>query len=165
MRQSIQFHIAQRQPFEFLVEDRSAGSEVRVVVDTLEPGAHLLQRAMRGEISVLRRQPVAARLQRLAGEDLDAIAADRLEVQRHDASVDLGAAAAMADIGVHVIGEIEHRGAARQVHDAALRRQQVNAVFEDVGLESGEQRVVVWLVLGSLASSSWRIHAILRSKL
>ena len=98
---------------------------------------------------MLRRQPVAARLQRLAGQDLDAVAAGRLEIQRHDAAVDLGAAAAVADIGVHVVGEIEHGRAARQVHDLALRRQQIDAIFEHVGLEAGEQRgVVLVLVLG-----------------
>jgi len=39
----------------------------------------------------------------------------RLELQRHDAAVDLGAAAAVADIGVHVIREIKHGGAVRQI--------------------------------------------------
>ena len=37
----------------------------------------------------------------------------RLVVERHDAAVDLGAAAAMADLGVHRVGEIKHRRAAR----------------------------------------------------
>ena len=56
----------------------------------------------------------------LRGEDLDPIAAVRLDGQRHDAAVDLGAAAAMADLGVHVVGEIQQGRAARQVDHLAL---------------------------------------------
>ena len=65
-------------------------------------------------------------------------------MQVDDAAVDLGAAAAVADVGVHVVGEVQHRGSARQVHHLALRREQVHAVVEQVGAQPGhEGRVVV----------------------
>jgi len=104
---------------------------------------------MGGEKSVMRRQPVAARLLHFAGEYFDAVAGGWLEIQRHDASVDLRAARAMADVGVHGVGEVEHGRAARQIDDLPLRCEQVDAVFENGGLESGEQRgFVVVVVLG-----------------
>ncbi len=96
----------------------------------------------------MRRQPIAARFQDLAGEHLDAVAADRLERQRHDALVDLGTPAAVADIGMNRIGEIEHGRTARQVDHLALRRQQVDAILDNLGAEAREQgRVIVARVL------------------
>src|SRR3546814_15638532 len=86
-------------------------------IELLEPRAHLRARTRAGEESVGRHQPVATRLGHLAGEDLDPVAALQPVVERPDPAVDLGTAAAMADVGIHVIGEVQRRGAARQVDD------------------------------------------------
>ena len=40
--------------------------------------------------------------------------------QRHQAPVDLGGDAAVADVGVHRVGEVDHGRAARQAQDLAL---------------------------------------------
>src|SRR3546814_2302617 len=88
----------------------------------------LLARTRAGEESVGRHQPVATRFGHLAGEDLDPVAALQLVVERHDPAVDLGAAAAMTHVGMHVIGEVQRRGAARQVDDLPARGQHVDAV-------------------------------------
>jgi hypothetical protein len=92
------------------------------------------EKAARGD------QPVALGFADLAGDDLDGLAADRRMIERHQAAVQLRAATAMPDIGVDVVGEIEHGRAFRQVHDLALRRQQVDAVLDHFGLQTGEQR-------------------------
>src|SRR5690606_22965319 len=75
------------------------------------------------------------------------IAARRLMGQGHDASVDLGAATAVPDIGMDDVGEIEDGGALGQVDHLALRRQQIDAVFDDIGAEGGQQGALVVLLV------------------
>ncbi len=45
----------------------------------------------------------------------------------------------MAEIGVHLVGEVERRGSTREVHDLALRAERVNAILEDFRLQAVEQ--------------------------
>ncbi len=90
------------------------------------------------------RQPVAAGFGNLGGEDLDTIAASRLGGERHDAAVDLGAAAAMTDFRMDVVREIEHGGAAWHVDDFALGRKHVHAIFHQLGFETGGQFGIVF---------------------
>jgi hypothetical protein len=54
-------------------------------------------------------QPVPARpgARRLGGEDLDHVAVVELTLQWHQPSVDPGADAAMSDLGVHRVGEVD----------------------------------------------------------
>ena len=58
-----------------------------------------------------------------------------LRVERDEPPVDLGADALVPDVGVDAIGEVERRRAAGQLFDLALRREDVDLVLEDVGLE------------------------------
>ena len=53
-------------------------------------------------------------------------------MQRHDAAVDLRADTAMADVGVHAVGEVERRRSGRQALDLALGREHVHLVGEQV---------------------------------
>ena len=116
-RQLGDIHAQQRQPLHFALEHRAAHGDVGVVRDAPEPRPHLVLRPRRGEIAVMRRQPVAAGLAQFGGQYLDPVAALRLKRQRHDAAVDLGAAAAMADFRMHEVREIQHRRAVRQVEN------------------------------------------------
>ena len=52
-------------------------------------------------------------------------------VERHHLPVDLRAAAAMAEVGVHVVGEVDRRRARGQVHHAPLRREDVDRLLEE----------------------------------
>src|SRR5690606_32536267 len=58
-------------------------------------------------------------------------------------AIDLGAAAAMPDLCVNVIGEIERRGALRQIDDMAIRREYVHSIlrarelFGEIGIGTG----------------------------
>ena len=72
-------------------------------------------------------------------DDLDAVAVFQLGAQRHQLLVDLDRHAAVADIGVHRVGEVDRGGAARQRHDLALRREDVDLVREEVDLEMFEE--------------------------
>ena len=73
------------------------------------------------------------------GDDLDAIAVLELGPQRHELVVHLGRDAAVADVGVHRVGEIDRGRAARQRHDLALRREDVDLVREQVDLHVLEE--------------------------
>ena len=55
--------------------------------------------------------------------DLDLVAVLQMVAQRHQPAVDLRADAGVADLAVHRIGEIDRRGAARQLDQLALRRE------------------------------------------
>ena len=106
--QGLEARRLQREAAQLALEHEAAGREVLREVDALEPRAHLFARAVGGEEPVLHRQPVALGLDRLAGEHFDAVAGRGPERERHDASVDLCAAAAVADVGVDRIVEVEH---------------------------------------------------------
>ena len=94
------------------------------------------------------RHPVARRAAAaLGGQDLDEVAALQPVVQRHDAAVDLRADGAVADVGVHGVGEVDRRRVGRQHLDLALRREDVDLVVEEVGAEGLEELARVGLVL------------------
>src|SRR5690606_28000462 len=82
-----------------------------------EPRAHLRAMARRGEVAERRHEPVPARIRQLAGDDLDLIPVRERSVERHDAPVDLRAAAAVAEIRMHLVRIIERRRAPRQLDD------------------------------------------------
>ena len=120
---------------------------VPALVLPLEPGAHLGAAARRGQVTELVDQPVPAGLRLLAGDDLDDLAVGQLVVDRHHPAVDAGAAAAVPEFRVHLVGIVERRGPAGQVHDVALRGQHVDAVLEQVGAHAIEE-VRVGLAFG-----------------
>ena len=57
----------------------------------------------------------------LGADDGDRLAVAELGPERHPLAVDLGADAAVADAGVDGVGEVDRRGAARELHHLALR--------------------------------------------
>ena len=67
------------------------------------------------------------------------VAVLELGAQRQQLVVDPRGDAVMADVGVHAIGEVDGRGAARQRHDLALGREQVDLVREQVALDVLEE--------------------------
>src|SRR4029077_2563719 len=97
-----------------------------------KPRPHLATAAGRGEVSLLRREPVAARRLVLAGDDLDDLAVGEHVAERHDASVHLRTPAAMAEGGVHLVGEIERRSATRQIDHFTLRGEHVHPILEEL---------------------------------
>jgi len=59
----------------------------------------------------------------LGGYDLDDVAVLELVVERDEAVVDLGADAAMTDVGVDAVREVQWRGAGREILHLALRSE------------------------------------------
>ena len=99
----------------------------------LEPLPDLVARARRLD----HRQPVArGAALALGGEDLDDVAAAQLVVQRHDLAVHARADAAVADLGVHLVGEVQRRRAGGERLDLALGREHVDLVLEEVDPEA-----------------------------
>ena len=62
--------------------------------------------------------------------------------QRHDAPVDLGAAAAMAEGGMHAVGKVQRRRAVRQVDHLALGGEHVDPVLEQLRAHALDQVAV-----------------------
>ena len=85
----------------------------------LEPLPDLRLRAMAVHVAKIRIQPVARRTPLLRRDDVDLLAVLEHVVERHHLAVDAGAPAAVPEPGVDVIGEVDRRGAARQIDDLA----------------------------------------------
>ena len=82
------------------------------------------------------REPVERRPRaRLVDEHLDDVAVLELEVERDDLAVDLRADAVVADVGVHLIGEVERRRAGGQREHVALGREDEHLRLEQIELE------------------------------
>ena len=75
----------------------------------------------------------------LGGDDLDLLAVAQHGAQRRQAPVDLGGDAAVADVGVHRVGEIHDRGPGGQAQDLPLGREHVDLVGEQVDLDALEK--------------------------
>ena len=81
-------------------------------------------------------QPVARRaVLALRRDDLDDVAVLEPVVERDEPVVDLRPDAAVADVGVDPVGEVERGRAGRQVLDVAARREHEDLVLEDVELD------------------------------
>ena len=99
-------------------------------------GPHQFQPVARGAALLLR------------GQHLDDVAGAQLVVQRHDVAVDLGADAAVADVGVDGVGEVERGRAGGEVLHFALRGEDEDLVLEEVDLQRLEELGRVLLALG-----------------
>ena len=71
---------------------------------------------------------------RLRGQDLHLVAVLQRRAERADLAVDLGADRHIADVGMHRIGEIDRRRAARQRDQLAFRREAEHLVVEQFEL-------------------------------
>src|SRR5690606_32150646 len=127
------------EPLQFAFEDLLSLRAILFFVELAEPGANLAAVTRRYEIAERGHEPVAAGVQLFAGDDLDLIAVLQRLVERHHAPVDLGAAAAVAEIRMQMICVVERRRAARQIDDLAARRQRVDSVFEQLGAHAFEK--------------------------
>ena len=66
------------------------------------------------------------------GDNLDDVTRFQPILERHESVVDLCADAAMPDIGVDQIGEVEWRRAGGQLLHIALRSEHVDLILEDI---------------------------------
>src|SRR5947208_1513268 len=73
----------------------------------VEPLPDLLARAAAPREAALGIEPVARGAAGLAGDDLDALAAFERRIERHDMPVDARPAAAVAEIAVQRVGEVD----------------------------------------------------------
>jgi hypothetical protein len=67
--------------------------------------------------------PLRVRRAAARGDDLDLVAILERRAQRLDLAVDLRADALVADLAVHLVGEVHRRRAARQRDEVAARRE------------------------------------------
>ncbi len=105
-----------------------AGAEARILLaDGGARGAADRRPGLAGDHDLL---PGGGRHLRLGADDLDLVPVLQLRHQRHDAAVDLGAHAGVADVGVDGIGEVDRRCAARQGDQPALGRETEHLILE-----------------------------------
>ncbi len=101
-------------------------------------------------------KPLPGRRRRLRprSHDLHLVAVMQLGAQRHMAAIDLGADAGVSDLGVHGIGEIHRRGAARQRDQIALRREAEHLILEHLELGVLEELLGAAEACSRMSSSS-----------
>ena len=117
---------------EVLLQQRAAGVLGVLARLLLEPLLDLVARA-RG---LDHGQPVARRAAlALARQHLDDVAGLQRVVERDDLAVDLRADAAVAELGVDLVGEVQRRGARGQRLDLALGREDEDLLVEEVDLQ------------------------------
>src|SRR5207247_7804785 len=105
-------------PAQLLLQQLAAALDVLLAGFLLEPLPDLGPGVVRGH----ERQPVAAGPGAgVAGDDLDDIAGVQVVRQGDEPAVDLRPDAAVTDVGVNAVGEVDRRGAGRQGDDVRLR--------------------------------------------
>ncbi len=127
-----------------------------------EPAANLLAGAVGLDESQVFIQPMAARPPAPIDDDFHLIAGLQLIVQRRPDPIDPRASALMADFSVDVVGEVNRRRPHGQIDDLALRREDVDAILEDIEANGVDEIASVAFVLGqfldTLAHPSHLIH-------
>jgi hypothetical protein len=73
------------------------------------------------------------------GDDLDLVAIAQLAAQRHQVAVDAAGHAAVADVGMHRVGEVDRGRALGHREDLALGREHVDLAGEEVDLDVLEE--------------------------
>jgi hypothetical protein len=121
---------------QLLFQQGATLGDIAVVILLLEPEAHPVARPRGPEIALMNAEPVAAGGGVLLGDDLDRLTAAQGLVERDDTTIDLGAPAAIADLGMDGIGKIQGRGAARQIDDLGLGREHINVGGLELRLEA-----------------------------
>src|SRR5712692_1853389 len=117
-------------PLQLALHRGAAGRDNARDLAAVEPLAHFVARARALDGAVRGIEPVAARASGFGGDDLDRFRVLQPIIERDDGSVHLGAAAAVADVGVQRVREIHGRRPLRQVDDLALGREHVDRVVE-----------------------------------
>ncbi len=84
-------------------------------------------------------EPIPARRVPFVGEDFHHVAADDFMAQRNHLAVHFGADALMTDFRVHGIREIDGRGAAGHLQNAAFGRERVNLDGREIHFQGGKK--------------------------
>ncbi len=90
-------------------------------------------------------EPVHRRAALADGDDLHRLPVAQRGLQRHHLAVDARAAAAVADVGVQRVGEVHGRAAGRQLDDAGLGCEHVDAIFKGRRIGRGGGRLALGL--------------------
>ena len=109
---------------------------------TAEPGADLFPCAR----SAHQLEPIPRRAPALLGcLDLDDVATLQSVMERNHLAVHFGPNAAVTDVGVHRVGEVERRRARREALDLTLRRKHIDLILEKVLLQRGKE--LTWITV------------------
>ena len=101
------------QALQFLGDDTAPFGQGFFQGEVGKPLAHLDPGALGLDVAPGGVEPVAGRAAVLGRDDFDPLAGFQRRIERYQLAVDLGAAAAMAEVGVHPVGEIHRRRAGR----------------------------------------------------
>src|SRR6185295_11216762 len=141
--------VASTEALELALQNLPSFGTVLRLVALAKEAAHLGAAAWGGEEAVVRVEPVAAGLCLLRRDNLDDLPVLQLVIEGHHAAIHLRAATAMAEIGMHVIGEVEWSRLLGQIDHLALGCEHVHPVFEDFRADTIQEVTIrVRAVLG-----------------
>src|SRR5664280_581022 len=110
--------------------------QILILILFLEPGANLRTGALGLDQTQAGVKPVSAGTTLLGGQDLHLLAGLQFVVKRNKLVIDLGTPAAIANVGMDMIGKVDRGGTSRQVDDIAVRCEDVDAILENIGLHT-----------------------------
>ena len=99
----------------------------------IEPGPHLSPGPVAHQVAQLGIEPIARGAALLGHGHLHGLAIFQRRVQRHHDTVEPGATAAVAQVGVQAVGKIDRSSPLRQLHNGSLGCQHINAVVKRAG--------------------------------
>ena len=137
----------QANPFGFTFNSLFAGPQVFLAAFLLEPLSDLGPAPGSMDIAEAGIEPVAAGPGLLRCQNFHPVTGDYSMSQGHDTPIDLGAPAAMANLGMYMVGKIKHSGAGGQIHDLPSRRQNIDPILAGRGLKTVEQALIIQVLI------------------
>src|SRR5690554_4538075 len=125
----------QRQTAELAQDNVSTGFSVLFLGLQLEPVRYLGAGTGGGDKAIVAIEPVTAGRLFPRGKDLDLITGFERLVQGDDATVYLGASAAVAHFGMHTVGEVHGGSALRQVDHVAIGGEYINPILHHISAQ------------------------------
>ena len=150
------------EPVQLALQQLAARGDVLLAILLPEPLADLRARPAGLDEVQVRVEPVAAGTAALGRQDLHLVAALQAVSRLTSLPCTLAPAAAVADLGVDAVGEVDRRRAGGQVDHLALRGEDVDPVLEQV-LFGGGQEVAAAACSCDCQSITERSQWILRS--
>ena len=119
--------------FKFTFKYFTTSNKILFAIKTFKPCSHLGSSLRCFQISVIRIEPVSARIRFLLSEDLHLFTGLKRIGKRNNLTVYLGTDTAMSDVGMNTVCHIKRCRPGRQINNISLRSKQIYTVFKHLG--------------------------------
>ena len=153
-----QVDVSQPQLAQFPLQDVFAALDVLFAGLLFEPAADFGARPLGFDHPQVGVQPVPAGSAAFGGQDVHLIPGFQLVVEGHQFPADLSAPAAVPDLRVDVVSEINRGGTGGQINDVAAGGENIHPVPENIGFHAVHELTGVFHVLPPLHQLADVVH-------